>query len=1114
LRHRIARMAAALFLLAAIGVGTGARAAEKSSGLTASPLKVLNSINGAKSPTAKMVKSDRSLLKAQGSKFIPVLVRLDYDPAASYAGGIVGLAATSPSVTGLSVAENRAAVNTYERHLSAIDARVTTAIQNRIPQAKVLRSFHLAYGGLSVLVPANRARDLLSIDGVVAIHEDTLNKPLTNVTPRFVKAEQVWPGIGGDILAGSDVLVGVLDTGIWPEHPSYEDLGLPAFEGDVGCEFNPNGDPLLGDDFVCQDKLVGAYALLDTYLSVFDAEDGEFCNNDTGECSARDADGHGTHTSSTAAGDANRPADIFDIPRGNVSGMAPGARLIMFRVCLLEGCFASDSTAAVDQAIADGVDVINFSITGGTDAYSDPVELAFLDFYAAGGLANASAGNDGPGAATANHAGPWTNTVGASTSNRHYIATLTLTADNGDSFEADGATITDGIDPTEIVQAADVPGYNDSLCQTPLPAGSVTGQVVACERGVNARVDKGYNVLQGGGAGMVLYNPDILGVNTDNHWVPAIHIEGPEPADSFLAFLDSHTGVEASWTTGIATKVRGDVMTSFSSRGPLGDFIKPDVTAPGIQILAGHSPEHVGTVGGPPGELFQAIAGTSMSSPHAAGVSALIKAAHPDWTPGQIKSAMMTSARRDVLKEDGVTKTDPFDDGAGSIRGRWAVNVGLTFDVSADDYFASADDELGRIHLNLPSINVPSFLGSIVTTRTALNVTDQSLTFTAKNSTPAEGASITVEPKTFTVDAGETQTLTITIEGAELAEGQHFGEIRLASQNEGIRDLRLPVAFLKTEGQVQLTHTCDPDSFPVGEHSDCQVDLANLAPVPADVHLDVTGPASGLSIENVSDPGVPTEDGFTFDGTLGESLPPTIDEIAPGGNPYGYQSLAEICAADPCNIEGVGDETLINFDVPAYLYGSESYTQLAMTSNGYGVAGEGGSEDLVFEPQVLPDVNRPNNVLAPFWTDLDPGAGGTLYAAVITDGTDDWIILEWENVPSFSDHSQVHTFQLWLQTTGGVESNSFEYSVVMDPDPIGLTVGAENRDGSSGAMLADPPVDGDAFHIETSPPQSGDLVTITYDADGEAAGSYDIEARLETSVDSGVAVEIVHLEVT
>src|SRR5205823_3503351 len=139
-------------------------------------------------------------------------------------------------------------------------------------------------------------------------------------------------------------------------------------------------------------------------------------------CSARDAEGHGTHTTTTAAGGPVDHATLLSVDRGHISGMAPGAHVIMYRVCRANGCFGSDSAAAVDQAILDGVDVINFSISGGASAYTDPVELAFLDAYNAGVLVNASAGNDGPGAATANHAGPWVNTVGASTSNRHFFS--------------------------------------------------------------------------------------------------------------------------------------------------------------------------------------------------------------------------------------------------------------------------------------------------------------------------------------------------------------------------------------------------------------------------------------------------------------------------------------------------------------------------------------------------------------------------------------------------------------------------------------------------------------------------------------------------------------------
>ena len=180
--------------------------------------------------------------------------------------------------------------------------------------------------------------------------------------------------------------------------------------------------PRSADPFTCNDKLIGAYAFTDTYMQFIGALPGENCDNATGECSARDADGHGTHTASTAAG-SRANASIFGINRGTISGMAPGAHVIAYRVCLDQGCFESDSVAAVGQAIEDGVDVINFSIGGGATPYSDPVEIAFLEAYDNGILVNASAGNSGPGAATADHGGAWVNTVGASTSDRHFLTT-------------------------------------------------------------------------------------------------------------------------------------------------------------------------------------------------------------------------------------------------------------------------------------------------------------------------------------------------------------------------------------------------------------------------------------------------------------------------------------------------------------------------------------------------------------------------------------------------------------------------------------------------------------------------------------------------------------------
>ena len=780
----------------------GVGVSQQSPQLTTRELAPDRTISVAKSPTSRLVRTDRSLLGLQSSRPINVIVKLDYDSVATYAGGVENLRPTSPQVTGRSLEANRDAVSEYLGFVREFEASVTDSISSMVPQARVITSFRIAYGGLALRVPANKADDLLGIDGIVAVQRDELNQPLTDTTPEFIGATQAWGSLGGQTQAGEGVKVGVLDSGIWPEHPSFRDRGIDSPGGSYGCEFGDGSDPALGEPFECNDKLLGAYAFVDTYMRFIGAEEGEFCNNETDECSARDASGHGTHTASTAAGDGLRSAEIFGIERGPLSGIAPGASVLAYRVCLSRGCTASDSVSAVEQAILDDVDVINYSISGGADAFSDPVELAFLDAYAAGTLVNASAGNEGPGSATANHAGPWTNTVGASTSDRHFFTTLHLDASNGDTFAARGVTITPGISEwTPVIHARNVPGYEDPLCTEEMEAGMAEGKIVVCQRGGEiARVQKGFNVDQGGAAGMVLYNVGNEGLVTDNHWLPAVMLNGPQPSGDFIEFLENHGGVEATWKTGEPTKVRGDVMASFSSRGPLGDFIKPDMTAPGVQILAGNTPEPINVAAGPPGELFQVIAGTSMSSPHAAGVAALVKAAHPDWTPGQIKSALMTSSVQSVLKEDGETTADPFDRGAGSIRANRSLDPVLTFDVSAGHYFAAAGDPEGRIHLNLPSINAPEMAGSVATERTARNVSGESQTFSVRTSAP-EGASIEVSPSSFTIRPAQKVDLQIRINGELLTNGQYFGQIRLVSEGRSNLDVVMPVAFNKPKAR-------------------------------------------------------------------------------------------------------------------------------------------------------------------------------------------------------------------------------------------------------------------------------------------------------------------------
>jgi subtilisin family serine protease len=1076
--------------------------------------------------------TDPGLLGRTDSTPINVVVKLDYDAAASYLGNIPGLAATSPRKTGRKLKDNKAAVDAYVAWATSYESQVLGRVRARIPAAQVRQSFRAVYGGVSMMVPANAIAALLSIDGVVAVQLDSLAQPLTSVTPDFVGASDVWPSLGGSTKAGEGVIVGILDTGIWPEHPSFADHGLaPPPGGPYQCRFGgASGDPA----FACNKKLIGAYAFLNTYLSVYGNDPAEFCVG--GVCSARDAEGHGTHTSSTAAGGPVDNATLLGVNRGHASGMAPGAHVIMYRVCRVDGCFGSDSVAAVNQAMLDGVDVLNFSISGGADAYTDPVELAFLDAYEAGIIVNASAGNNGPGAATANHAGPWTNTVAASTSNRHYFSTLRLTAANGDTLSIPGGvTVTAGVTNFVVVMAPAA----DPLCQTAAAPGTYTGKVVVCQRGVNARVDKGYNVLQGGAAGMILYNPAIQQLNSDNHWLPAIHVEGPStagsggPADRLLSFLSSHTGVTATWTNGVETTVRGDVTASFSSRGPLGDFIKPDVTAPGVQVLAGHSPQPVGTVNGPPGQLFQAIAGTSMSSPHAAGVAALVKAAHPSWTPGQIKSALMTSSVQDVLKEDGVTPATPFDRGAGSVRANRAVNPTVTFDVGSIDYVASALDPLGRVDLNLPSVNAPTMAGEITTWRTMRNVTGEDQPLDVSVQAPA-GAAIIVaaaekkgggankSDKTIGVDVGAERLIQITIKAPGLANGQYFGQITLTPKKKGYSPVVIPVAFDKRQGQVSLAHSCAPSSFSVAGGTTCTVRAENFSPGEASVAIEVDA-SKGLEYSNVSAPGkLAGKDVITWSGTLIAPQPPQIDiAVAPGSTPAGFLPLS-LFGITP--IAGVGDETIANFNVPTFSFGAETYSRIGIVSNGYIVIGGGDSGDVNYINQSLPNPTRPNNVLAPFWTDLNPGAAGAVRIATLTDGVSTWLVIEFNAVREFSTASKTVSFQTWIKL--GNTPASEEVTIAYGPIAGGangdgglLTVGAENRAGTSGRNLyyngaGTLPVNGTELKLSSVPPSAGGAVQFSYGASAKKTGSYTSTANLLSDATPGITQDVETLTVT
>lgn len=1092
------RASAALGAVAIAGSLMSLPAAQASSvdrnSLTVREVKPESRITGAKSVSGQAAQSDAKLLARTDSAMVNVVIKLDYDAFAAYQGNLPGLAATSPSVTGKDLTGKSAAELAYGKHISSMDAAARKAIAAKVPGAKLGKSIKIVYGGIAARIRAKDAAALLKVPGVAAVQSDTLNKPQVVEGPEFIGATTLWTALGGQSKAGRGVIFADLDSGVWPEHPmlaSHSGMRKPpaAPSGQPRpCDFGDNPLTPAVDVFQCNNKLIGGKAFLDTYLLV---------NGSETYTTARDSDGHGTHTTTTAAGNAVTTANVLGVNRGPISGVAPGAWVLEYKVCGAVGCYGSDSAAAVGQAILDGAKVINFSISGGTNPYSDPVEMAFLDAYEAGVFVATSAGNEGPGAATVNHFSPWTTTVAASTQVREFQSTLTLT-DGSDSVTLTGASITDGVTAdSPVVMAESIPGY-DALCSTALPAGAATGKIVACRRGVVGRVQKGYNVKQGGAAGMILYNSPLQDVETDNHWLPTVHLA--DGAD-FVAFMSDHPTAVAHFTAGVAVAGTGNVMAAFSSRGPGGQFLKPDITAPGVQVLAGQTPTPDDVSGGPSGESYMAIAGTSMSSPMVAGSAILVKAAKRAWGPGMIKSALMTTARQNVVKEDLTTPADPFDMGAGHVDLTKAASAPISFSESGVHYRTRGQDPATAANLNLPSVNLPTMPGSVTVRRTARNLSGHPYAFTVQTSADA-GSSITVTPSSGTIPRGGTQTFKITVTSSA-DPGQYFGAIQWVSA--GATTVRMPVAFNVQQGATTLTSACDPDAIAVAGSTTCTVTATNTGTTDATVSLrstadpgtTITG-ATGATVVQAGKAAIKNNVMLAAPKDAVPAIASTTD--SPAG---GYLDLEDVGLVG----QAIDDEEAINFTVPAFSFGGQSFTRVGVVSNGYLVlGGADSSEDIQYLPQNLPDPARPNGVLSPYWTDLDGGGQEGIRAAILTDGVHSWLVLQWD-VAIFGDPSAHRGMQAWIGL-GDTEDITYEYANdtigSSTPAGTGLTVGVESVQGVNGAMLAGSPTG--SLRVSTTPGQPGGSVSYSLQVRGNTAGSHPLLTKMTSSNVLGATV--------
>ena len=715
--------------------------------------------------------------QVQKGEYNSYIVVMELDPAIAYKGDIKKYPATKPG-KGKKINPNSAHVKKYAQFLNKSHDDTLTAAGLSV--GAKLHDYTIALNGFAAQMTHAQANKIAGMKGIRRVIPDVLRHKTTENSPTFLTLD----GPAGPWATGFDgegVVVGVIDSGIWPEHQSFADDGSYASPpvSAPPCEFgnighNPNDAP-----FTCNNKLVGARQMLTTYRALIGADPDEFD-------SARDDDGHGTHTASTAAGNAGVEASVLGTFRGIVSGIAHRSHIIAYKGLGNLGGFGSDLAAAIDQAVADGVDVINYSVGGGP-SLTGADDIAYLFAEDAGVFVATSAGNSGPGAGTVGGPGsvPWLTTVGASTQNR----TFQGSAVSSDGWEFFGASITAGTAELSLVDAEDA---GDNLCNPgALDPALVAGNIVLCERGAIARVAKSEAVFLAGGAGMILFNSnDGQSEVTDTHWIPSVHINNTNGL-VIKAYIDSEgASAVASINGGVSTPIDAPSMASFSSRGSnvvAEDIIKPDVTGPGVNILAGNSP--FPDPGSVPGELFQSISGTSMSSPHVAGVFALLKQAHPDWTPAMAKSALMTTSYQAVKKEDGSSAADPFDMGAGHISPGGKAKKGSIFEpglVYNTDFLGYLGflcdaepsalspstcpflDSIGvptdASDLNIASIGVAELPGSQTVTRTVTSVASENgwRTYHVEVDEPP-GYNVSVSPSSIKLKRGMSASYEVTI---------------------------------------------------------------------------------------------------------------------------------------------------------------------------------------------------------------------------------------------------------------------------------------------------------------------------------------------------------------
>jgi subtilisin family serine protease len=667
--------------------------------------------------------------------------------ALEYRGGVGGLLASAPRDGSEGFEANSAAALAYRQHLEQVQAEYVAGLRTRIGRdVEVPHTFQITHSGISARLTAAEAAAAASLPGVVRIELDRQFQLDTFRGPSFIGAQAVWgaavPTPATATNYGKGVIVGVLDSGVNSTHPSFANA--------ANCGFS-----------VADPKLI---SFRDCATSA-----GGVCNGPQ----PNDQGGHGTHVASTAAGNVLNntavPPPAIPAPYTQISGVAPCASLRTYRVCETTTCSGAAIAAGMANVLVDGdVDVVNYSVSGGTSPWSTgDGDRTFLDFVNANIFVSASAGNtraetpDPVG--NVNHLGPWVMTVASSTHDENPVGG-TVSGNGPGTPPANTQNIaltvagvnvgTAGIYPIRINTA------NDIGCTATggFPAGFFTGAIALIPRGTCSFEEKLINAGNAGAVAGFIYNnaAGALNMAIGAASIPSYAMLQTEGL-AFRAYITANGATPTTVDFTPAVKI-GDLLSSFSLRGPsrpiVADLTKPDVTGPGDNIYAAYiAPNNYGFLGG-----------TSMSSPHIAGAGALVRAMRPTWSPMAVKSALQMTAKSAGVKEDAVSPWNIDDVGSGRVQVDKAIAAGLVMEETGANFLA-ANPSGGSINikaLNVPSVRNMNCTPNCTFTRTVTSKLAASSSWTV-SSTSQYGVTVAVTPATFTIPAGGTQALAITV---------------------------------------------------------------------------------------------------------------------------------------------------------------------------------------------------------------------------------------------------------------------------------------------------------------------------------------------------------------